>query len=1440
MHAYTDIQISISGLDGYISYICLYIYLNVNVYIYIYIYIYLNVSSQATTDETAYYLQGFFFFLGFVSMAYLNRGLPQMFVPPTHTPTHLISQAHPSHALSFRLFLHLNTEHCLIINIYIVFLVDFVSFFRYLYAHFFCFYNPFYCVVCCPRLPTALLSYFMQRPLFRSPAAAPLPPPHGSGDPDMAKGRQLQRKAGWLGLVSWSKMKWICLAVAWMLFTVLTCYVTSFLAMESFYKYHFVQTAGGRLQLGGVLGAANGTARVSRIDPEVVDIWRDEVGHREEEDFDVPLQDRKVPQKWTNCVYRMFRFNAAGQEVIPERELEEPIPLLITILMTDSKYLPRFLCSIDIPVRYWYLVLNGEDKDAVAVVDLLESLFAKTGRLIVHRTETNKGFAGSMNLGLRWGMKSKTKEEVPWFFVCNIDVAFGGGVLKKLSRKAHTQAQLDAPLIAQLEAEVREEEAMIERNDYSWYDKYVPAGRPLKILREGYPGVPKEVHTAALLPDRLRYMYPHRNDAKESYDKRFFSNHIGVVYPVESALPASAVTRLCVGTVGYMDENYHPIYMEDIDWRWRMFYWGFREYAVEDLEERYPNSPYFWHKNGANILYQHHLHPQDTEDNTPRWAYQMSLFRKGRFYELAKLGTREFSSVWEDRPVKPLREYRYFSVPYYPSDVYVTDPEHMRCFDMRVYDYASKMWVRPSRCTYNCNVLVNAGVLGVDQVKALDCDTYSYDDKGVGRRKQKYRSVVVNKTDAGAVGTVAKDDAEEEELIPPPEMVKTEGVIRAEEERRRIRNLNKTPEEMAEEEATKSRDAEGEEKEAFRLPWRREEGGRESKEFPRNTEESTNTPSAVEGGSEVDRSNNRLSLFPCEVLINPYDEVKINDKKQTNKTKQQHKNNHQLNNLFLSLPACPVCRILRGAEAAVCSSLNFLSRFRFKNTAGRTMATRRLSSWSEGNRSPLHLFQVYLWGPLLTTCAPAILMTASRSLGLTMGILQVSVGVGLCYNRFGDGGKIEVPNMGQWDGCPQLRPNTRKGGVIHFRPGEFRAWSQVLLPAAGSVVLLLCRNIFLRLLTHTGEGAKADDGGSNTNLLSRLYALLLCSGAALFLLHHTVSGVVLCSNYPANLLSMMTHPSSLDRSLAYGWEKVVRLGAKVERNPIPAPTGTGMLDSVMVSPPGRVAGRTMLYIGGNAEFMENKLEAALYLAKELQCNVVVYNPRGVGYSSSAGRVSHLNDLVDDAVAVAEYYIHTRLRANPRTFLLLGHSIGGGVAAEAIGRGGALRHCPLVVDRSFISMTAAAAGMTGLPAAVIQRAYGILGVGNLWTMRAWHRIEHDKKLLLYSRRDEIIRFEVASPGSLAVRRLGDAAPTSADARPPDGHLAFTAITTQISGISITAQQRWTGSVSCGTREGSNTNDEMDMTTLFFCLLLFILCFLSFRRSAPGGRACYPFP
>lgn len=445
---------------------------------------------------------------------------------------------------------------------------------------------------------------------------------------------------------------------------------------------------------------------------DVVDIWKDEK-NRSSKESSGKLEDTPVPKNWKNCAYRMFRLNERGEEAIPVERLNEPIPMLSTILMTDVDFLPRFLCTIDVPVKYWFIIQSGADAKTEKVVRELEVEFNRTGRLIIHRSRQNLGFAGGHNIALRWAMTLKSAAEIPFFFLFNVDVAFSPGILRKMLTPMYNQAAADATILAELEEEVRMEEQMIRDGNFSWYEKYVPKGRPLHILREGFPGVPTNIHTAPLLPDRLRYLYSHATASKIDLTNRVFSNHTAIFYPSYLFMACTAVMRLPVAVAGYMDEGFFPIYMEDIDWRWRIFSFGFKEAVIET------DASVVWHHNGANYVLEDST---CTEDNCTRSAFRAALRRKKFFYERSKFGNFfDRKKVFNAFPPKNAREFQFFDVPYYPVDVWVDDFKQKQCFFTKTFDASDGQWHRPGDCLYDCSVVKQAGILGHEQMESLSC-----------------------------------------------------------------------------------------------------------------------------------------------------------------------------------------------------------------------------------------------------------------------------------------------------------------------------------------------------------------------------------------------------------------------------------------------------------------------------------------------------------------------------------------------------------------------------------------------------------------------------------------------------------------------------------------------------------------------------------------------
>lgn len=153
--------------------------------------------------------------------------------------------------------------------------------------------------------------------------------------------------------------------------------------------------------------------------------------------------------------------------------------------------------------------------------------------------------------------------------------------------------------------------------------------------------------------------------------------------------------------------------------RWRMRSFGFQKtFAVPGNTE---TTEYFYHFNGGNWAGDPKAFPGDTEENSSLVAYHNTLRRKGKFYEASKYGERG-DNVWGDEPEKPLNQYKFFNVPYYPVDVWVSDYKQRSCFHKREYSYSTQEWSRPKRCVYDCNVLIENGVLGSAQIKEMRCE----------------------------------------------------------------------------------------------------------------------------------------------------------------------------------------------------------------------------------------------------------------------------------------------------------------------------------------------------------------------------------------------------------------------------------------------------------------------------------------------------------------------------------------------------------------------------------------------------------------------------------------------------------------------------------------------------------------------------------------------
>eukprot|EP00796_Vickermania_ingenoplastis_P005316 gene5316-3818_t len=241
----------------------------------------------------------------------------------------------------------------------------------------------------------------------------------------------------------------------------------------------------------------------------------------------------------------------------------------------------------------------------------------------------------------------------------------------------------------------------------------------------------------------------------------------------------------------------------------------------------------------------------------------------------------------------------------------------------------------------------------------------------------------------------------------------------------------------------------------------------------------------------------------------------------------------------------------------------------------------------------------------------------------------------------------------------------------------------------------------------------------------------------LFQLWSFCSSIVLLLCFPSTLLTAIT-PQEARENEYNVQERFLVQETQCSVNRIPVSDGCGRrLDTVFVSPR-EATGRWMIYLRGNCEFVETVLYNVGKMATELEINVIIFNPRGSGRSS--GYPLRINDLVMDAATVANFYID-EYRIDVAQFLVMGHSIGGGIAAELARR--YLPESPLVVDRSFSSLADAVASVaSSLPRKLTVVASTLL-IGNLDTISCWDALRHRKKIILFSTADDVIQYHSAS-------------------------------------------------------------------------------------------------
>lgn len=187
-------------------------------------------------------------------------------------------------------------------------------------------------------------------------------------------------------------------------------------------------------------------------------------------------------------------------------------------------------------------------------------------------------------------------------------------------------------------------------------------------------------------------------------------------------------------------------------------------------------------------------------------------------------------------------------------------------------------------------------------------------------------------------------------------------------------------------------------------------------------------------------------------------------------------------------------------------------------------------------------------------------------------------------------------------------------------------------------------------------------------------------------------------------------------------------------------------------PPGQQARARVLVVHGLGE------HAGRYAALAAQLNawgfdVHAYDQRGHGHSSGLrGALPHPHALLDDLAQVVD---HTRASGAPRPLLLLGHSLGGLVAARFV----SLRLRP--VDGLVLSSPALDAGMSAFQKwllAWLPKVAPRLRVGNGLKPRY---LSHDPAVAQAYQRDPLVHDRV---GVAMARFLADGGPATVAAAP----------------------------------------------------------------------------
>ncbi|KAK7197611.1 hypothetical protein NESM_000711700 [Novymonas esmeraldas] len=263
---------------------------------------------------------------------------------------------------------------------------------------------------------------------------------------------------------------------------------------------------------------------------------------------------------FTECLATRLRVDHRNETTLPIAEDEAFFPYLVTPVTFELRELKAFMCNVTVPFKHLMVVQNGNVSSMTVFLDEVQRIFSFTPRLDIRRYPRNRGYAAALNLGMR-DVMNFSFDEVPFFFMSNLDIRFAPGLLETSLPAIHARARGGEALLQEFKAEVATEPN--EHTPVAFRDV------PLRSIDDQHVLV-----TSPALPDRVRYMSPGAR-------RRVFAKVDGYYYlDGQQQTAIWGLSRLAVETAGFFDENCFPAYHEDTDYLLRLSLLGLRAVYV--------------------------------------------------------------------------------------------------------------------------------------------------------------------------------------------------------------------------------------------------------------------------------------------------------------------------------------------------------------------------------------------------------------------------------------------------------------------------------------------------------------------------------------------------------------------------------------------------------------------------------------------------------------------------------------------------------------------------------------------------------------------------------------------------------------------------------------------------------------------------------------------